>query len=148
MADKTKTKDKPKTPELDLSKLAPVAAELPKVSRDKRDNPFTPWLRESNDGRDAGKEGKGKRVTVPAVNVGEVEYLIRKAATELGIGARVVIQNTKGETVTKDQTKGIAAKNRAAQVHVLFSAKDRKSRKTKDTDAAAPATPAPATAAS
>lgn len=107
-----------KRPALDLSSLAPQAAELPKVEREKRDNPFTTWLATSYE-----NDGAGQKVTVPAANASEVEYLIRRAANELGIGSRVVVQQ-KGKTLDKDERK-----NARGNVDVLFAAKDRKQRK-------------------
>lgn len=114
-----------KAPALDLSTLAPTAAELPKQERQHRDNPFVAWLTESFENDNA-----GRKVTVPAANVSEVEYLIRKAAQDLNIGSRVVVQKN-GKTLDKD-----ARKSATGSVDVLFSAKNRKQRKAKDTDSA------------
>ena len=86
--------------------------------RKHRDNPFVAWLAESYD------KGTGKSVTVPAANVGEVQYLIRRAADEIGCGSRVVVQNSKGETLDRD-----AQKSAKGNLTVLFQGKDRKTRK-------------------
>lgn len=103
---------------LDISTLAPVSAELPKVTREQRDNPFTAWLATSYENDNA-----GQKVTVPAANVAEVTYLIRKAAGDLGIGSRVVVQQ-KGKTLDRD-----AVKTAKGNCDVLFAAKERKQRK-------------------
>lgn len=110
-------------PALDLSTLAPVNAEVPSQQRERRvkDNPFVAWLADSFENK------TGKSVTVPAANVGEVEYLIRRAADELKIGARVVVQDSKGNTLDKD-----AKRNAKGNLTVLFAGKDRKTRKPKD----------------
>lgn len=107
-------------PALDLTALAPVDAEVPAMQRERkhRDNPFVAWLAESYE------KGTGKSVTVPAANVSEVEYLIRRAADDIGCGARVVVQNAKGETLDKD-----AKKSARGNLTVLFMGKDRKTRK-------------------
>jgi hypothetical protein len=110
-------------PALDLSTLAPQDAEVPSQQRERKhkDNPFVQWLADSYANQ------TGKSVTVPAANAGEVEYLIRRAADELGIGARVVVQNSKGETLDKD-----ARKSAKGNLTVLFAGKDRKARKNAD----------------
>lgn len=112
-------------PALDLTSLVPTDAEVPATQRERkhRDNPFVAWLADSYE------HSTGKSVTVPAANVGEVEYLIRRAADEIGCGARVVVQNSKGETLDKD-----AKKSAKGNLTVLFMGKDRKSRKS-STDA-------------
>lgn len=113
MAPKTDTNK----PALDLSALVPVEAEVPKMQRERkhRDNPFTAWLAESFE------QGTGKSVTVPNANVGEVEYLIRRAADDLNIGARVV--------KTEDSPK-------KGQTTVVFAGKERKTRRTSEQVAA------------
>lgn len=106
---------------LDLSTLAPETVDLPAVQRERahRDNPFVQWLAETYE------SGTGRKVTVPAANRSEVEYLIRRAADELGIGARVVVQNSKGETLSNNDSKKAARGN----VTVMFQGKQRKARK-------------------
>jgi hypothetical protein len=126
MADTKNTK-----PALDLAALVPTDAEVPTMQRERkhRDNPFVAWLSESY------STETGKSVTVPAANVGELEYLIRRASDDLGIGARVVVQNSKGETLDKD-----ARKNAKGNLTVLFAGKDRKTRRTAEQVAAESAT--------
>lgn len=115
---------KPAAPALDLSALAPVDAEVPTTTRERKhkDNPFLAWLAESFEKK------IGKAVTVPKANVGEVEYLIRAASNELGIGARVV----------KSEPK-------AGKVTITFAGQTRKNRKTKAEKAAEAAAEASAT---
>lgn len=125
MADTAKTTTR-KAPALDLTALVPTEAVVPKSTRETkhRDNPFVQWLAESFE------SSTGKSVTVPAANAGEVEYLIRRAADELSIGARVVVQDGKGNTLDKD-----ARKAHKGNVTVLFMGKARKARKAKDATA-------------
>jgi len=98
------------TPKLNLESLTAVEAEVPKQTRERKhaDNPFTAWLAESYE------SGKGRSVTIPNANATEVEYLIRRASNDLGIGARVVKQENKP---------------RKGQTTVLFQGKARKQRK-------------------
>ncbi len=111
-------------PSLDLSSLVPVAAEVPKVARERKhkDNPFVAWLAASYE-----NDGAGQSVNVPDENVGEIEYLIRLAAQDLGIGSRVVKQPAEDE-------KGKAIKG---QTTIIYAGKDRKVRKA-DADTAEP----------
>lgn len=96
----TKTDSKP----LDLSALTVAEADVPKQTRERKhkDNPFEAWLAESYE------SGTGRAVAVPTANASEVEYLIRRASNDLGIGARVVkVEDSprKGHTTIKFQGK-------------------------------------------
>lgn len=107
-----------------LSGLKAETAELPKAEggrgRKVKDNPFTAWVSDSY------ADGKGRSVTVPGANVKEAAYLIRSAADDLGLGVRVVAQNSKGVKLTVEQIKDMAEKNSTAQVKILFQGKDKR----------------------
>lgn len=113
---------------LDLTALVPTDATLPSTAREGKykDNPFEAWLADSYENK------TGKSVTVPAANVKEVQYLIRRAADTLKIGSRVVVQNGKGETLDRE-----AIKTAKGNLTVLFAGKDRKQSKPKDETPAA-----------
>jgi len=109
-------------PAFDVSALSIQEAELPANTRERKvkDNPFVPALTESYE------QETGRQVTVPAQNTQQVLYLIRQAANDLGIGARIVVQNNKGETV--EQRKD-ALKALRGNVTVKFAGKDRTQRR-------------------
>lgn len=115
-------------PALDLSALAISEADVPKQQRERavKDNPFLPALTESYE------TDTGRQVQVPAQNTRQVIYLIRQAANDLGIGARIVVQNSKGETVEQKKDSLNALRGR---VTVLFAGKDRKRRRDAEEDA-------------
>jgi hypothetical protein len=110
----------PKAPAFDASALTVQDAELPKQTRSGNagPNPFLPVLTASKDHGNAGKS-----VNVPAGNVGQVQYLIRRAAADLGVGSRIVLRNSKGDTLDKAALKSMP---KTAQVTVLFASKARK----------------------
>lgn len=89
-------------------------------------NPFTEPLASSFEAFEKG-ENAGRQITLPGARAGEAVYLIRKAADELSIGARVYIQH-KGKNVTAKD-----AKNIRGNVTVLFSGKNRKQKKDTET---------------
>jgi hypothetical protein len=102
------------TSTFDYSNLTVADAALPTITRQgkHRDNPFVAWLQESKD------NNTGKTVTLPEAEVKGATYLIRRAATQLGVGSRVVEQDGP----------------RAGTVTLLFAATKRKTvtRKAKD----------------
>lgn len=100
----------------DFSNLSAEVTELPKTTRPGRErkfreNPFVPWVRESYETK------TGRAVTVPNAAVKETEYLIRQAATELGIGVRIVCSLDK-------EAREKAPKNR--NVKVSFQGKEKR----------------------
>lgn len=115
----------------DFSALSVETAELPPRAggREKkfRDNPFTTVLRESFDTK------TGRKVEVPKAQLKDLEYLLRSAATELGIGVRIVKSLT-GEALEK------AANNK--KITVQFQGQKKK----QYTKRNAEETPAPETA--
>lgn len=128
MAGKTRTN----APEFDFSALTVADAELPKSQRSTSTgpNPFDAPMRQSMENGNA-----GKAVSVPAAQVGKVQYLIRRAASDLNTGSRIVLRNSKGDTLDKAALKALP-KN--ASVTVLFASKTRKqSRKNKTTEQSA-----------
>lgn len=124
-------------------------------NRDPKANPFYAPLADSRANKNA-----GRKVTVPA-NVGaKTLYLIRQAADDQKIGARVVVKDSKGNTVTpvrrvKDKKTGAVTqkgttmtdelKKLRGNVTVLFAAQDRK--KSKKSREAAESNGTPETAA-
>ena len=109
MADTKNTK----APALDFASLTVEDADRPKVTRNRKtqDNPFLPLLAETYENK------TGKAVTVPSANAGQVKYLIRAAADELGIGSSLRADE---DTPKKGQTR------------ITFAGKDRKARKSTD----------------
>ncbi len=106
-----------------LSGLSVETAALPeKVAREKKikDNPFTAWLSESYADR------SGRSVTVPVANVREVQNLIRYAANDLNIGARVVVQDSRGNVLDKNKITELVEKGSTAKVKVLFQGQDKR----------------------
>lgn len=106
-----------------LSGLSVETAALPeKVAREKKikDNPFTAWLSESYADR------SGRAVTVPVANVREVQNLIRYAANDLNIGARVVVQDSRGNVLDKNKITELVEKGSTAKVKVLFQGQDKR----------------------
>lgn len=112
MARKPKNPDAPTPAPLDFGSLSVADASVPAVTRTRkyRDNPFVAHLQASQE-----NDNSGKAVTVPAENVTEVKYLVRQASNDLNCGARIVEQENGDGTVT-----------------VLFAAKTRRQRRTKE----------------
>jgi len=108
-----------------LSGLSAAPAELPKAEggrgRKVKDNPFVAWVRESY------ADGTGRQVVVPGANAKEAAYLIRSAANDLGLGVRVVVQDSKGNKLDAKTVAGLAEKGSKANVTVLFQGKDKRS---------------------
>jgi hypothetical protein len=114
-------------PAFDFSAVAVTEAELPKsaTGRERKHavNPFTEILAASYEAFTS-NGNPGRQITIPGKQAHEAVYLIRQAADDLGIGSRVVLRDSKGNTVaTKD------AKDIRGNVVVLFGAKNRKQRK-------------------
>lgn len=113
--------------EFDFSAVAVEEAEMPKTAAGrnrKHDvNPFTEVLAASYEAFTRGANA-GRQITVPGTKSGEAVYLIRQAADDLGIGARVILRNAKGETLTPKD-----AKASRGNVTVLFSGKNRKQKR-------------------
>lgn len=107
-----------------LSGLSAAPAELPKAEggRDRKvkDNPFTNWVRESYN------DGQGRSVTVSGANAKEACYLIRSAANDLGLGVRVVAQNSKGDKLDAKTVADMAEKGSTAKVKILFQGKEKR----------------------
>jgi hypothetical protein len=121
----------------DFGSVTVSEADMPKTAagrnRKHEFNPFTEPLAASFEAFGKG-ESAGRQVTLPGAAVGEAVYLIRQAATDLGIGARVILRNTKGETIDNE-----TAKKSRGNVTVLFSGKNRKQSKKDAAEGAAEA---------
>lgn len=141
-------------------------AELPKMQRGNRQdkpNPFTPVMRASYTEFEAAKDkanaGNGRKLTVPADKCSELDSLLNRAATEVGCGRRIVWQTagkgvrlelvTVGGTMVKNEETGkerLTGGKRQIQtkdgkiyrgeVTVLFAAKEKAERKSKELPAA------------
>lgn len=132
--------------------LAAEVTELPGQTRVRHEgpNPFKELLTASYTDR------KGRKVTLPAEHVSEAQRLIRRAADQLNIGARIVVDNGKKDfKCTPEIVKEWADKKSQAKVTVMFEAKERRVHKKKETapvvetpaaPVAAPAAPAASTA--
>ena len=107
-----------------LSSLSVETAALPEShagrNRKVKDNPFVEWVQGSY------SDKTGRSVTIPGANVKEACYLIRSAASTLGLGVRIVVQNGKGETLDRDAINKLAESNSKAQTKVLFQGKDKR----------------------
>jgi len=79
-------------------------------------NPFTDWLSSSY------TDGKGRMVKVPNEQVTKVTYLLNRAAKDLGIGCRIVLE-VDGKTVSKTDLEKVSNKKHVA---VKFQGKERK----------------------
>lgn len=122
----------------DFGSVSVTEAEMPATAagrnRKHTVNPFREVLAQSFEAFE--KNGNaGRQVAVPGAAVSEAVYLIRQAAADLGIGARIILRNGKGETIDNE-----TAKKARGNVTVLFSGKNRKQSKT---DAQEPASEAP-----
>lgn len=114
----------------DFSALSVVDTELPKSTVGRKPkvagpNPFIEPLAQSFEAFQADKPN-GKKIVVPAANAVEACNLIRQAAENLKIGARVIVRDSKGQTVP---TKEI--KNKRGNLTILFGGQTRKVRKPK-----------------
>ncbi len=127
------------TSPFDFSAVAVHEADLPKngAGRNRKHevNPFTDVLAESFEAFSTDTGNAGRSITLPGKNAGEAVYLIRQAADDLGIGARVIMRNSKGENIDPKH-----AKDHKGNVTVLFSGKNRKQRKAVDAPAESDAT--------
>jgi len=123
-----------------LSGLSATPAELPKAEggrgRKVKNNPFVAWVRESY------ADGNGRQVVVPGANAKEAAYLIRSAANDLGLGVRVVVQDSKGNKLDAKAVAGLAEKGSKANVTVLFQGKDKRSYSRREGTTATGTTPA------
>lgn len=119
--------------------LKAEVTELPAITRDRGTgfNPFKQMLADSY------ADNKGRQVVIPAEAVAEAQRLIRRAADQLKIGSRIVIDNGKKDfKCTPDIVKEWAEKKSKAQITVKFQAQDRRERKArakKETPAEIPA---------
>lgn len=86
---------KAKRPALAFANLSiEDAPALPKGSRTTKANPLADAMRSSHE------SGVTKSVTVPTVNVVDVENLVRRAANSLNVGARIRKQDNGNDTTT------------------------------------------------
>lgn len=127
--------NKPAAAKFDFSTLAEsvTVAEVPEGTRARKVdvNPFSDILATSFEQFEGRQEGSpGRQVVVPAANGAEVVSLIRNAADDLKIGARVVCKHN-GQTVNPDKNM----KNLGGKVTILFQAKQRRAPKGHRTDA-------------
>lgn len=102
-----------------LSGLTVADAEVPAITRDRnvKDNPFVEWVSDSFDRK------TGKSVTIEGVNATQVVSLIRSAAAALALGVRIVVQDSKKNSLDRDALKALKESNSKAKVTVLFLAK-------------------------
>lgn len=81
----------------DITKLEPAVIEMPPPTargREAAPNPFRDWLKASYD------DGQGRSVTAPTPEAAtEILSAIRRAATKLEIGSRVVFKDSKNRVV-------------------------------------------------
>lgn len=121
--------------------LTAEVATLPGVTRNSdAPNPFKEMLSASF------ADGQGRAVTIPAESVAEAMRLIRRAAEQLKIGARIVVDTgKKGERPTPAQVQEWADKKSKVKIRVLFQGKER--RKLVRTKKTAETTPVVETAA-
>lgn len=87
----------------DFGKLEAQETTLPKRhggrTRKYTENPFLAWVGDSYQSK------TGRSVTVPKSQLSDVQYLIRAAASDLGIGVRIVVTGAKGEQLDREAIK-------------------------------------------
>lgn len=108
--------------ELELGNLTIEETSLPARTsgrnRKYADNPFRDHVNQSY------HTGTGRSVTVPKKQVGEVVYLIRQAAADLGLGVRIVHMGAKGDTVLSKEDLDKASDSR--MIRVAFQGQEKR----------------------
>jgi hypothetical protein len=107
-----------------LDGVKPEVAALPTVERpggrNLEDNPFVGWV------QDSFNDGAGRKVVVDGAKAKEVASLIRSAANALGLGVRIVTQDSKGNKLDSDAVKALADSGSKAKTSVLFQGKPKR----------------------
>lgn len=134
MAENTEktTRTKKVAPALDFSSIVATKAAAPvrQASVAAQDNPAMAWVRESWNGKVAQGNsngqpvwlGEGRQVVVPTANAGQVETLIRKAASALGAELNERI----GAAVQLEENPRVDGKVQRGMTAVRFAAKSGK----------------------
>lgn len=107
-----------------LAGLSVETAELPARTsgrgRKVKDNPFTAWVADSYGDK------TGRSVPVPVANVKDVQYLIRAAAADLGIGVRIVVVDARGNTVKNEELTKLVENKSTKTVKVMFQGQEKR----------------------